>query len=84
MSSILKLICNILRNPNKPIKHSDAKKILENEGAEFKRVTGSHHIYKYKGKPIVFQVHGKELHPKATKDVIEVLELREKYEESCD
>jgi len=83
MPSILKVICKVLKNPSKPIKHLDAKKILNNEGATLKGIEGSHHKYRYQDKIIVFQVHGKELHPHATKDLIDVLELREKYEKLC-
>lgn len=84
VASTLKLICKLLKNPRTSIRLSEAKRILEHEGAVYKRTTGSHYIYRYGNTLIVFQVHGKKLHPDGTKHIVERLRLWEKYADECE
>ncbi len=68
----------------KEIAYKDVKKVLEHEGWILDRVKGSHHIYVKKDGtlyPLVLPVHGKMLKAHYIREIVELLELEEKYGE---
>jgi predicted RNA binding protein YcfA (HicA-like mRNA interferase family) len=67
-----------IRNHPKSVSFDDLDALLRLCGYEFKRVSGSHHIYARKGSPpISVTRHGAQVHSAAVKEVLRMIEESE-------
>ena len=82
MSKLEKLVASLLANSG-DYSYSDTKKVLSNFGFVEIRAKGSHHTFRHKdGRVQVIPLkHGKRVKKFYVKEIVELLKLKEWYEQ---
>ena len=73
MSKKEKLL-ELLKNSSKNVTFGDIRKLLELEGFDLDRITGSHHIFKRDEIVLVIPVHNNRVKSVYVKRVVELIE----------
>jgi len=81
MSRNNKLFQKIKNNPNN-VTFSEIRSLLEEQGFELKRISGSHHIFNKDDITFVIPVHNKRVKSVYTKRVIDLIEINKNQGES--
>lgn len=82
MSKLEKLVASLLNDAG-DYSYSDAKKVLSDFGFKEVRVKGSHHTFRHEdGRTQVIPLkHGKRVKKVYIKEIVQLLELKEWYEQ---